>query len=211
MGHMPMHPANTQPSHHQPSIFMLTQVPAKATGTPTSPEKCSQVAARITPQLTPRPTYPPTLKSMADKMGGVDRDTCGNMDFNAKFKNVGSSDMNNFNQARYQTFILPIWGKIHELWSACGEETKKMQSIAQEPCYRWALELSKSANGSSDEASQGGKDDKDSEKLKPSDGQQGNVKTGPEMEAGSAKAGITRAASVGIVGVSIVLWTMVFA
>jgi hypothetical protein len=201
-----MHP-NT-PSQHQPSVFKLTEVAAKATGTPTSPEKCSQVAARITPQLTPRPTYPPSLKGMADKMGGVDRDTCGNMDFNAKFKNAGSSDLNSFNTARYQTFILPIWGKIHELWSACGEETKKMQSIAQEPCYRWALELSKSSNsGSFDEASKGGKD---SEKLKPSDGKTGNVKTGPE-DSGATKGGVTRAVAVGVVGMLTLLWTMVLA
>jgi hypothetical protein len=192
-----MHP-NT-PAQHQPSVFKLTEVAAKATGTPTSPEKCSQVAARITPQLTPKPTYPASLKGMADKLGGVDRDTCGNMDFNAKFKNAGSSDLNSFNTARYQTFILPIWGKIHELWSACGEETKKMQSIAQEPCYRWALELSKSSKGG-----------KDSEKLNPSDGQQGNVKTAPE-DSGATKGGVTRAVAVGVAGMLTLLWTMVLA
>ncbi|KAK4032073.1 hypothetical protein C8A01DRAFT_51057 [Parachaetomium inaequale] len=146
-GELPLTPVATYPS---PSVFLLTNVPANPTrtATPTNPEKCSQVAARVTPQLTPKPTYPPALKAMADKMGGVDRDTCGEMDFKARFKSAQAEDLNRFNQVRHSTFIMPIWAKVAELWSACGDETRKMQHIAQEPCYRWALELSKSSNSS---------------------------------------------------------------
>lgn len=209
----PTYPSNTQPPHHQPSVFMLTQVPANptATGTPTSPEKCAQVAARITPQLTPKPTYPPSLKIMADKMGGIDRDTCGDMDFKGKFKSVQSSDMNRFTQARYQTFILPLWAKVHELWTACGEETHKMQSIAQEPCYRWALELSKSSNGSSSGKMPTDKQGKpDFDQMKPQDMPQGNVRT-PEMEAGAAQSRIPHATAIGLVGLLSLLWSVVLA
>ncbi|KAK4156012.1 hypothetical protein C8A00DRAFT_41478 [Chaetomidium leptoderma] len=154
-GELPLTPVAsyppTRPTPQPPSVFTLTQVPANptVTGTPTQPDRCSQVAARITPQLTPRPTYPPTLKAMADKMGGVELDTCGEMDFNGKFKSVESSDLNRFTQVRYSTFIVPIWAKVHQLWQACGEETGKIHSVAQDPCYRWALELSKSSNSTS--------------------------------------------------------------
>ncbi|KAK4247274.1 hypothetical protein C7999DRAFT_41424 [Corynascus novoguineensis] len=148
-GELPLTPVATYPPG-RPSVFVLTQVPAKPThlGTPTSPEKCSQVAARITPKLTPRPTYPAALKSMADKLGGVDRDTCGEMDFRARFKSAKSEDLNRFNQARHSTFIMPIWAMVAELWAACGDEARKIPQVAQEPCYRWALELSKSSNAS---------------------------------------------------------------
>ncbi|KAK4101145.1 hypothetical protein N658DRAFT_507119 [Parathielavia hyrcaniae] len=144
----------TQQKQQQPSVLHLSsQTPAAAaTGTPTDKDKdkCSQVAARITPQLTPSPTYPPTLKTLADKLGGVDADTCENVNLSGKFKDVGdAADMNRFQQARYSTFIVPLWAKVHELWVACGAETSKMEAVAKEPCYRWALELSRRANASS--------------------------------------------------------------
>ncbi|KAK3293118.1 uncharacterized protein B0H64DRAFT_418963 [Chaetomium fimeti] len=143
---LPLTPVTTFPAVRPTPA---TYVSPNPTGTPTSPEKCSQVAARITPQLTPKPTYAPSLKAMADKMGGVERDTCGEMDFKGRFKTSGPGDLNRFQQIRHSTFILPIWAKVSELFNACGEETtSKMTQIAQEPCYRWALDLSKTSNSS---------------------------------------------------------------
>lgn len=215
IGQRPSYPPSTPPALYQPpSIFKLTQVPSGPTvtgtpgtaGTPTNPEKCSQVAARITPQLTAKPSYPPSLKLMADKMGGIDSDTCGDMDFNSKFKSADPADLNRFTQARYTTFIVPIWAKIHQLWSACGEETRKMQAIAQDPCYRWALELSKSSNtsvGGSVGPQDKGKPGVDNKKV---DGPGGNVKT-PELEAGASSVSSTGA--VGALGALVLLWIAV--
>lgn len=182
---------------------MLTKVPASPTGTGTStnPDKCSQVAARITPQLTPTPTYAPSLKALADKMGGVDRDTCGEMDFKARFKSSGSQDLNRFQQTRHTTFILPIWAKVSELYNACGEQAAKMRQVAEEPCYRWALDLTKSSNSSLGNGAKG----------QGSPGKQGgNIKT-PDLEAGSAQSSISNIAVVGAVGVLTLLWAVVLA
>jgi hypothetical protein len=204
----PAYPGSTtapsQQGQQKPSVFLLTPVAANPThtGTPTNPEKCSQVAARITPQLTPKPTYPPALKELADKLGGVDRDTCGEMDFKSRFKSAKPEDLNRFTQTRHSTFIMPIWAKVAEIWSACGDETRKMQSIHQEPCYRWALELSKSSNSSFGNGS--------NDKQQGSSGGQGSVKT-PDLEAGVAKCGISQAAAVGAVGMLTLLWTVVLA
>ncbi|KAK3900044.1 hypothetical protein C8A05DRAFT_17599 [Staphylotrichum tortipilum] len=205
----PSYPPSTPPALYQPpSIFKLTQVPSgpTVTGTATNPEKCSQVAARITPQLTAKPSYPPSLKLMADKMGGIDQDTCGDMDFNSKFKSADPGDLNRFTQARYTTFIVPIWAKIHQLWSACGEETRKMQAIAQDPCYRWALELSKSSNASVGGAAgpqDKGKPGVDNKKV---DGPTGNIKIS-DLEAGGSSVSST--AAVGALGTLALLWIAV--
>ncbi len=194
------------PGPQSPAVFKLTQVPAKPTGTPTQVDKCSQVAARITPQLTPKPTYPPSLKLMADSFGGIDQDTCGDMDFKAKFKSVNSADLNRFTQARYSTFIVPIWAKVHQLWTACGDEIRKMESVAQDPCYRWALELSKSANGSASKKN-GGNNGGFVTGDKSKNGQGGNIKT-PELEAVAAKSGLSPTVVVGLLGVMPLLWAI---
>lgn len=212
LGQRPAFPANSPGGHHQQqaSVFKLTQVSSNptVTGTPTQPDKCSEVAARITPQLTPKPTYPPALKAMADGMGGVEHDTCGNMDFNAKFKNVKAADLNRFTQARYSTFIVPIWAKVHQLYTACGEDTRKIQHVAQDPCYRWALDLSKSSNESEknkgDKSSnKGGKNEKDS-------GVKGNVKT-PDLESDAGRSGISDCAAVGALGMLTLVWAVLLA
>jgi hypothetical protein len=113
--------------------LVLSQVPARPTPTTISPEKCSEVASKITPLLTPTPTYPAALKAMADKIGGIERD---------------AKDLNRFTQARYQAFILPMWARIQDLWAACGDTAATFSAITSEPCYRWALELSKASNAS---------------------------------------------------------------
>jgi hypothetical protein len=200
IAHRPIPPQHQQ----EPSVFKLSQVPT-ATGTPTNPDKCSQVAARITPQLTPKPTYPPSLKTMADKLGGVDRDTCDNVNLSSTMDKVDSADMNRFNQARYSTFIVPIWAKVHELWVACGDQTGKMDVVAKEPCYRWALELCKNTNATSfDDAFRNG-----GGKGQPGKGDApGNVRT-PEMDAGAS--GMSRTAAVGVVGLLTLLWAVMIA
>ena len=206
IGQRPAFPATNTATSQQtakPSVFVLTKVPASptGTGTPTNPDKCSQVAARITPQLTPKPTYAPSLKAMADKMGGVERDTCGEMDFTARFKSYGPENLNRFQQTRHTTFILPIWAKVSELYNACGEQAAKMRQVAEEPCYRWALDLTKSSNSSLGNGVKG----------QPSSGKQGgNIKTA-DLEAGSAQSSISNAAVVGVVGVLTLLWTVVLA
>ncbi|KAL2186582.1 hypothetical protein L209DRAFT_687069 [Thermothelomyces heterothallicus CBS 203.75] len=214
-GELPLTPVATYPPG-RPSVFVLTQVPAKPThtGTPTSPEKCSQVAARITPKLTPRPTYPPSLKSMADKLGGVDRDTCGEMDFRARFRSAGLDELNRFNQARHSTFIVPIWAMVGELWAACGEQARKMPQVAQEPCYRWALELSKSSNASfGGGVSAKGNDKGDSGKAQQlPDGLAGKFQGGAELEAGAAAyRGVSQAVGVGAVGAMTLIWLVLLA
>ncbi|KAK4141914.1 uncharacterized protein C8A04DRAFT_30466 [Dichotomopilus funicola] len=205
IGQRPPFAGNSSPSG-QPSVFVLTQVSDKPaqTSTPTNPEKCSQVAARITPQLTPTPTYSPSLKGLADKLGGVDRDTCGEMDFKARFKTAQTDDINRFNQARHSSFILPIWAKVSELWNACGDETHKISQIAKEPCYRWALELSKASNSSF-----GSKANQGPEKP-PTTEVPGNIKT-PELENGVADSGISHSAAIGFAGVLAFVWGMVLA
>lgn len=208
IGQRPGHPGTpTAPSEGRPSVFVLTQVPAKPThlGTPTSPEKCSQVAARITPKLTPRPTYPAALKSMADKLGGIDRDTCGEMDFRVRFKSAKSEELNRFNQARHSTFIMPIWAMVAELWAACGDETRKIPQVAQEPCYRWALELSKSSNASFGGTNSG---KNGFEKV----GLPGSANRTPEQEASAAaQRGISQVTAAWAVGVFMVLWVVMLA
>ncbi|KAK4120584.1 hypothetical protein N657DRAFT_648745 [Parathielavia appendiculata] len=196
----------TQRKQEQPSVLHLSSQAPTATGTPTDKDKCSHVAARITPQLTPKPTYPPSLKTMADKLGGVDSDMCENVNLSGKFKNIDPADMNRFNQARYSTFIVPLWAKVHELWAACGPETSKLEAIAKEPCYRWALELSKKSNASSfdqafrDNQAQGG------EKNKLGNGnEQGIVRT-PETDAG-----VSHTAAVGLVGMVTLLLAVMLA
>ena len=214
--YVPAGPVGHRPAYTPGSVFRLTQVPsnpaATTTGTPTNPDKCSQVAARITPQLTPKPTYPPALKVMADGLGGVEHDTCSNMDFNAKFKQANPDHLNRFTQARYSTFIVPIWAKVHQLFVACGDEVRKMESVAKDPCYRWALELSQSSNASATERKNGengfvGGGDK-GKNGKQGSGQNGNVKT-PELEAGAAKDGFSRAVVVGVLGVMLMWWGVV--
>ncbi|KAH6623154.1 hypothetical protein F5144DRAFT_539068 [Chaetomium tenue] len=197
---LPLTPVATAPAQ-KPSVFVLTKVPAgpTSTGTPTNPDKCSQVAARITPQLTPTPTYAPSLKAMADKMGGVDRDTCGEMDFKARFKTSGSDDLNRFQQTRHTTFILPIWAKVSELYNACGDQAGKMPQVAQEPCYRWALDLTKASNSSGAKG------------VPPSGQQGGNIKTAADLEAGAAQSSISNTAVVGAMGVLTLLWAVVLA
>jgi hypothetical protein len=205
IAHRPIPPTNPPAQNQQePSVFKLSQVPT-ATGTPTNGDKCSQVAARITPQLKPKPTYPPSLKTMADKLGGVESDTCDNVKLSSNLDKVDSADMNRFNQARYSTFIVPLWAKVHELWVACGDQAGKMEAVSKEPCYRWALELSKNTNATSfDDAfrSQGGK-------IQSGKGEApGNVRT-PEMDAGAS--GISRSAVVGAVGLLTLFWAVVTA
>ncbi len=212
--YLPAGPVGQRPAYTPGSVFRLTQVssnPAATTGTPTNPDKCSQVAARITPQLTPKPTYPPALKVMADGFGGVEHDTCSNMDFNAKFKSVNPDSLNRFTQARYSTFIVPIWAKVHQLFVACGDEVRKMESVAKDPCYRWALELSQSSNTSATERKNGENGvvggDK-GQKGKQGSGQNGNVKT-PELEAAAAKDGLSQAVIVGVLGMMLMWWGVV--
>ncbi|KAL2151058.1 hypothetical protein VTH82DRAFT_6156 [Thermothelomyces myriococcoides] len=214
MGQQPPYAGtNTAQSQGQTSVFVLTQVPTKpmSTGTPTNPENCSRVAAYITPKLTPRPTYPPALKSMADKLGGVDRDTCGEMDFQARFRSAGSDELNRFTRARQSTFIVPIWAMVGELWAACGEQARKIPQVAQEPCYRWALELSKSSNTSHDGGAgpKGqGKEDTSKAKQVP-DGLSGKFQ---DLEAGAAAhSSISQMTAVCAVGLLTLLWFVLLA
>ncbi|SPQ24375.1 20268955-016e-4972-a282-bc17342c4eb2 [Thermothielavioides terrestris] len=135
----------------EPSVFLLTQVPATPTVTGTGTTggqdqgRCDEVAARITPQLIPKPTYPPALKQQADKLGGVQFDTCHEVNFTARAKDIDQVELNKFTQERYRTFIVPIWSKVHELWQACGNRTKDFKAVSAEPCYKWALDLSASS------------------------------------------------------------------
>ncbi|KAH6847774.1 hypothetical protein B0I37DRAFT_375802 [Chaetomium sp. MPI-CAGE-AT-0009] len=201
-------PSQQDPSQQKPSVFVLTKVPPNPTNTP-SPERCSQAAARITPQLTPKPTYAPSLKAMADKMGGVDRDTCGEMDFKGRFKTSKAEDLDRFQQLRHSTFILPIWAKVSELSNACGDETtRKMPQIAQEPCYLWALDLSKSSNSPFGNGAKG-KEGFDKVQV-PSGKQGGNIKTA-ELEAAAPQSSISNTAVVGVMGVLILLGGVVLA
>ncbi|KAL1836743.1 hypothetical protein VTJ49DRAFT_4718 [Mycothermus thermophilus] len=194
----PAFPAPTpQPGQKQDSALVLSQVPARPTATQISPEKCSEVASRITPQLTPNPTYPASLKAMADKIGGIERDTCGDLNLAARYKSVDAKELNKFTQARYQTFILPMWARVQELWAACGDEAARFPAVSTEPCYRWALELSKASNASfgvpgkgsnkvaTDDKGQVGSDNKD------------NEQTAVEPESGAGAMSSTVAALVG--------------
>ncbi|KAL2163211.1 hypothetical protein VTH06DRAFT_5267 [Thermothelomyces fergusii] len=217
---------STAPTAGRPSVFVLTQVPAAPTaaGTPTSPENCSRVAARIVPRLTPHPTYPPSLKAMADKLGGVERDTCGEMDFGARFRSAGPDELKRFGEARHTTFLVPIWAMVGELWGACGEEAAKMPQVAQEPCYRWALELSRSSNASrggggggggghkgKDKEKEKGKEDSGKAKQVP-DGLAGKFQGGTELEGGAAAHGtMSQTAAVGAVGALALLWLVLLA
>ncbi len=82
-----------------------------------------------------------------------------------------------------------------------------MQAIAQDPCYRWALELSKSSNasvGGSVGPQDKGKPGVDNKKV---DGPGGNVKTPAELEGGASSASST--AAVGALGALVLLWISV--
>ncbi|KAL2118824.1 hypothetical protein VTJ04DRAFT_5783 [Mycothermus thermophilus] len=186
--------------------LVLSQVPARPTATTISPEKCSEVASKITPLLTPTPTYPAALKAMADKIGGIERDTCGDLNLAARYKSVDAKELNRFTQARYQTFILPMWARIQDLWAACGDTAATFSVITNEPCYCWALELSKASNASFGSPinkinkvdkvnnTNTSNDSKDSNKNKI-----GNEKTAAQPESGAGTMPSTLAA--GIVGV----------
>lgn len=140
------YPTATPTSPQPASVFVLTQVSAAPTVTGTAgvfdQGLCDEVAARITPQLTPKPQYPPALKAKADLLGGVQFDTCREVNLTGKGKDIDAAAMNSFTADRYKLFIVPIWAKVHELWQACGDKTKDIRAINADPCYRWALELS---------------------------------------------------------------------
>ncbi|KAK4236389.1 hypothetical protein C8A03DRAFT_45623 [Achaetomium macrosporum] len=213
-------PAATAAPHQQegkePSVFVLTQVPAgpAATGAAGHDDGvCDAVAARIKPQLTPKPVYPGPLQGLAAHMGGIQFDNCKDFSFHGGNANLDGTDrFKTFAAERYTTFLVPIWAKVHELWQACGDKTDEFDEVKNEPCYKWALEQCR-PSGEEKAADDGVKDEGVKEKQPTASAQPvggaAKAPTGFTFFGAAGRCGVSRAVAVGVAGVMAILWVVV--
>lgn len=114
-------------------VLVKESVPASHT----RPDKCSKVAAQITPILTPHPTYPRHLQSLADKLG-VKSDDCVNVTWSHGASTYGV-DRDHFMQQRHANWICPMVDNVRQLWKACRHDPSVMRCVVSEQCYMLAL------------------------------------------------------------------------
>ncbi|KAK3305958.1 uncharacterized protein B0T15DRAFT_435290 [Chaetomium strumarium] len=216
------YPATTAPAEQKDGqdgqVFVLTQVPAGAAATGALGQDdavCDEVAARIKPQLTPKPAYPGPLQGLATHLGGIQYDNCKEFSFNGgNAKLDGTDNFKKFSEERYTTFIVPIWAKVHELWEACGDKAGDFDEVKNEPCYKWAFEqcqASKAGSGTQNAATE--------EKKQPAAAQPGDSAAKPSgsgggllLFGGAGKSVVPHAVAVGVAGAAglmAFLWVMV--
>jgi hypothetical protein len=212
--------AAEQKDRQDGQILVLTQVPpeAAATGAPGQDDGvCDEVAARIKPQLTPKPAYPGPLQGLATHLGGIQYDNCKDFNFNGGNNKLdGTDNFKKFSEERYTTFIVPIWAKVHELWQACGDKTGDFDEVKNEPCYKWAFEQCQASYAGSGTAAGGTQNGAADEKKQPAAAQpaDGAVKStggggGLLLFGGAGKSVVPHTIAVGVAGLMALLWVVV--